>query len=1244
MAVYKYDPSSGVYVLVDDSQLIADPTLAAISISTDQADYAPGSTAYFTANVGVGDTVTFEVTDVNGIPVSGTNAPWTVTDGGAGDLDNVANGVVQTSWNVGFDAAGESFVLSAIDQTAGLMATTAFTDSSGTATTDISYQVQVDLSTVGSTAQVNQVTIEQIPVGSTGSSGTGQFPSFLRVHNAGNNNTEQGYNTDGDVKPSTGAQDFQFDQVGGNFTHSVQLGSMAIVNVGGTDYREFRLDLGENVNNLISLDVLKLYYSSNPALTSYDPIGALGGTDTGFGAAATLIWNMDAGADGDVSLKLNDLSSGNGHPDYSFLVPNSFFAGLSNSSYIYLYSVFGGVSGERVDGTFEEWSYRASGNVTPPPTPHATVSIAKDTVCPEDGESVAGKTLLSGEDVKWTYAVTNTGTVGLNNVVVTDDNGTPGTTADDFTATAVTVTFNSQEYNVGDVNHNGILDADDATTTGVNEAETWQYSATGTTVAGAYSNTGTVTTSATGYNPANPPADLNPTAFDISGYTGVTVAPDSITIKKEVSVDGGQTWSDANDPTGPVLLTGYDDPQYRFTITNNSDVSLDIHLVDSKLGIDQVVTVAGSGGSELVDAIGGSPITASWAEGQQTNTATVSATFTDDCENTATASDSDDANYFGANPSLTISKDIICPDDGDVLKADTKINLLKDSDGKVEYRITVTNTGNVAFANPVVTDSQLALGTHTDTGTGTAGDNILDVGETWTYTVLADWVAGGPNTNTADVSVSFTDGASNTFTADPSDSAIYFGLAPHITLDKKTNGADSAKVLVGQVINWTYAVTNDGNVGLTGVGVSDNNGTTGTTADDFAAATVFGSNADLLGSDTTHNIGDLNNNNVLDVGETWQFKASGIAGATAYTNIGTATTNAVSDDCGDSTTPTATDPSSYTPIGVTLAGLTKGYWSTHLTLWDATSGDEKGSGSEINVVPKYDWDHDAKIGSNDLSTLTTNGPSSSLGLVKGANNGGGDSGLLMGDLNHDGLVTGESGHLFFDLASAQILANSPVSGDARIILASQAVAAQLNEYNDYIYDQAHGGLAPGFDASPTGLIEEAVLWLKGQGAFSNGNSKINFSTANDLASPAVQAIINDGAGTDYTLNGSAITFKSTSMSSSDDSWSKLASTGYSYKSSYIAANTDSDAGNDVTTTVYASGEGLKNALAAYNHGLDGSTGGFVISTDGSLIGWQDSLGGPVYDVQANTVDAFWGILEDQNLIGLHPIAGIANHA
>jgi len=254
------------------------------------------------------------------------------------------------------------------------------------------------------------------------------------------------------------------------------------------------------------------------------------------------------------------------------------------------------------------------------------------------------------------------------------------------------------------------------------------------------------------------------------------------------------------------------------------------------------------------------------------------------------------------------------------------------------------------------------------------------------------------------------------------------------------------------------------------------------------------------------------------------------------------------------------------------------------------------------------------------SAVVSKGAASGLGLVDGANNGKGDSGLLMGDLNHDGKAN-DAFDLFFDLASAQILANSSVSGDARIILASQAVAAQLNDYNDWVYDQAHGGVTSGFTASPNGLISEAVQWLEGLGPLSsNGHSKVNYSTTNDLTSPAVQAIINDGTTgkNDYTLSGNAITFLSNTMSSSDASWQTKAQV-FSEASAGIDVNGD----HLLTGTVWANGEGLKNALEAYN------TAKFVVSTDGTTIGWA---GTP--DTHANAPDVFWGILANHGVTGV----------
>src|SRR5262249_7700361 len=159
---------------------------------------------------------------------------------------------------------------------------------------------------------------------------------------------------------------------------------------------------------------------------------------------------------------------------------------------------------------------------------------------------------------------------------------------------------------------------------------------------------------------------------------------------------------------------------------------------------------------------------------------------------------------------------------------------------------------------------------------------------------------------------------------------------------------------------------------------------------------------------------------------------------------------------------------------------------------------------------KYDWNKSGGTPTDvALSDLTTTGSSSSLGLVKTTSK---DSGLLLGDVNHDGLVN-DGCDLFFDLTSAQLLGNNSVATDARIILASQAVAAKLNEYKGYV-DYGH-------DTSPNGLLSEAAQWLKGQGPLSNGNSNIDTNTNNDLGLPA-KTVINDAAGNDYTVTSGVI--------------------------------------------------------------------------------------------------------------------------
>jgi hypothetical protein len=110
-----------------------------------------------------------------------------------------------------------------------------------------------------------------------------------------------------------------------------------------------------------------------------------------------------------------------------------------------------------------------------------------------DADSPAGPEGQVGDDVNWTYFVTNTGDAPLTEVTVVDDSGTPDDPADDFGPTLVS----------GDDNGDNILDL----------AEIWLYQATGSVKLGQYANVGQV--SGVG------PDDITVMDQDPSHYLGV---------------------------------------------------------------------------------------------------------------------------------------------------------------------------------------------------------------------------------------------------------------------------------------------------------------------------------------------------------------------------------------------------------------------------------------------------------------------------------------------------------------------------------------------------------------------------------------------------------------------------------------------------------------------------------------------------------------------------------------------------
>jgi hypothetical protein len=213
--------------------------------------------------------------------------------------------------------------------------------------------LQLDLTAPGSSGTINGTIFITPP---TVTSGTGLIDSFLRIQ-ASNQPTEAGYNTDGTVEFDT--------KDGGGFTHSLQLSAIQtnIVDIGGTNYYEFVLDVNETPgNSLITLHDLEFYLDPAPDNSGYPAIG-------------TLVYNFDVGLDGDSSVIIDYINyQGSGKLDLFALVPTSYF-GTDLTQYVYLYSMFGEPDGT-VDDGFEEWAHKEEGTFTPPdPIPEPATAL-----------------------------------------------------------------------------------------------------------------------------------------------------------------------------------------------------------------------------------------------------------------------------------------------------------------------------------------------------------------------------------------------------------------------------------------------------------------------------------------------------------------------------------------------------------------------------------------------------------------------------------------------------------------------------------------------------------------------------------------------------------------------------------------------------------------------------------------------------------------------------------------------------
>ena len=156
----------------------------------------------------------------------------------------------------------------------------------------------------------------------------------------------------------------------------------------------------------------------------------------------------------------------------------------------------------------------------------------------------------------------------------------------------------------------------------------------------------------------------------------------------------------------------------------------------------------------------------------------------------------------------------------------------------ITYQYVVDNTGNVTLSGVALTDAGPTFDGNAATNalsalTLTSGDlnanNLLETTEVWTYT--ATYILAQAD---VDNSAGVTDGVANAVVAVANDpqgtpavqdvgtdltASTTIPAVPALTIDKTADTA--GPLIVGQVVNYTYLVTNTGNVTISGVDVNE---------------------------------------------------------------------------------------------------------------------------------------------------------------------------------------------------------------------------------------------------------------------------------------------------------------------------------------------------------------------------------------------------------------------------------------
>jgi len=207
------------------------------------------------------------------------------------------------------------------------------------ATSCLAFAYECDLTAPGASCNVDNAIYTSV---SPQPQGSGVIDSFVRISDGSiNGDVVSGYNTSG--------RDLNFDENSSpTFTHDILLAGTEVTN----GYYVFHLDINQNGSSpLLSLDEVQIFTSS-VASQDVSTFGNLHGAGT-LDIAGNLVYQLDATGNNEIVLNYN-INGGSGQGDMVLLVPVSAFGNVDpNTTYVYLYSAFGGM-GDSCIGRYDD--------------------------------------------------------------------------------------------------------------------------------------------------------------------------------------------------------------------------------------------------------------------------------------------------------------------------------------------------------------------------------------------------------------------------------------------------------------------------------------------------------------------------------------------------------------------------------------------------------------------------------------------------------------------------------------------------------------------------------------------------------------------------------------------------------------------------------------------------------------------------------------------------------------------------